>query len=756
MYCRISERSKLNQCAGECLWSRYSAVSNLRSITTKLDSILESGATAREATSQFSADLELQMGKIWQRLDSQLESLGKQLAEKAEENGMVSTLYKRKEAECAKHEQELVALKEATEKQAEQIHDLEANLVAMDAAQDDNEETIRRLEATGTEAVRLKEELRSKTAAVAELESKLNAKDRTHASEVQKYSSNMLQLAQSIQEKDQSSRISAHQAAENARREVRIEMERASTEAEHLLRDTQRERDSLAGQLETLKQKVLEKEQIEDRDSSIIKSLREDLIKAEDKGKCLTQELAQCPDTLKQLENRLTSRVEMLEVELEVSKKRATEMEEESHRQRAKSQALITALTHWATQTGLDIDGLGYLDGNASVEDISAGVVRTLEQLSVSQKPLTASHEHRPEELLLPDAELNSVSGGIGHLSHPNQENQDQAAGDQAEDDFLKEFDEYLAMCGDSEDDVSERNVHLSRLQHLRRVVVRSPANVPNEPLPPSVDQEKVRRRGALQPKSIMKRVTRSTSVMLKQGEAGASAGHGAFRRSTQDETPIDPLAPTRSRGKLSSTGSVQSSDAEGHESTNREASSRPNKRKRSNTPRSNISTSRAGSSKQAKTTEPNAPSTVTRTEEPTGSHHNHDAPATGQPTHLRRRRQERPSTVGGSNSTPVAAHKPHGTPRVASRNFRRSLSENTAQAPGPRQPNLRTYGSRAVRDSSTAGGNADFQFSLRSQPQSQSQYWPKSRESQDSVAFSQGGIKTEEDFLLPFSNLRS
>ncbi|KAG7286096.1 hypothetical protein NEMBOFW57_008399 [Staphylotrichum longicolle] len=195
-------------------------------ITAKLDTILDSRNSISEATGQLSADLELHTEKIWKRLDDQLESLSKQLAEKAEENGMVSTLYKRKDAECEQHKKAIESLRETAEKQCDQIQDLEASLVSLDAAQEENEDTIRRLQATARDTTQLREDLEAKAAAVAELQIKLDVKEREHASELQSYSSNIHKLAQAIHEKDQSLGAAVQQAAETARREARAEMEK--------------------------------------------------------------------------------------------------------------------------------------------------------------------------------------------------------------------------------------------------------------------------------------------------------------------------------------------------------------------------------------------------------------------------------------------------------------------------------------------------------------------------------------------------
>jgi chromosome segregation ATPase len=255
----------------------------------------------------LSADLELHTGKIWQRLDSHLESLSKQLAEKAEENGMVSTLYKRKDAECEEHLNELAMLRATTEKQADQIHELEASLVVSDAAQDQNEETIRRLEERATDTERLREEVKSKTAAVAELQSRLDTKEAAFSSELQNCSSNIQKLANTLQERDQSLNTAAQQAAEAARREVRQEMEEAHAKTERSLQETTKDRDSLASQVAELKRQVQEKKTSESRDAAAMRSLQQSLAMEEARGKLAAEKLAQRSTDLEEVENKLAA-----------------------------------------------------------------------------------------------------------------------------------------------------------------------------------------------------------------------------------------------------------------------------------------------------------------------------------------------------------------------------------------------------------------------------------------------------------------
>ncbi|KAK4043138.1 hypothetical protein C8A01DRAFT_13306 [Parachaetomium inaequale] len=726
---------------------------SLKSVTAKLDNILESRDASTEATSQLTADLERHTGKIWQRLDNQLESLGKQLAEKAEENGMVSTLYKRKDDECREHLKELEALRTTTEKQADQIHELEGSLVALDADQDESEEMIREL---GKEAKQLREALKSKAAAVTELQDSLNAKDTAHASELRDCRATAQKLAQSLQEKEQSSVAAAQHAVETARREVRFEMERVHAKTEKSLQEMTKHRDSLATQVEKLKQQVHEKEQNESRDASTISSLQERLAMEEARGKAAAEQLVQRSTNLEQLENQLTARVEALETELKTTRNRAVDLEGETQRERTKSEALISGLKRWAQQEGLQINGLDDLgDGNKSADEISTVLARALSHVSLSRGSQTAIPEAHPGDVSFGGE--NSKFFSSQSSQSPRADLGNHTRGDRpTKEDIRSAVGEHPGTGGNAAGDTSSNDPlsYASTLHHMRRVVVRSPANVPHEPAAPSIDQEKMRRREAVQPKSIMKRVTRSTSRMLRPADSDAAAGHGAFKRSRQDELLLDSTVPSKTGGRRADTGTIPVSDADATESTSGTFSKRPSKRRRSETARPDNSVSPLESSRQGIKREPSRPSMAPKTKELDSKGRASDTLQHGEG---RGRSLEKHSNLSSSyDFKSIPADNSRRNSGSGSQGLRRTPSANTVPVLGLRHTNVRTYGSqKAPGESSIAGGQfTEARFSLRSQlrSQSQSRYWPPraKEESQESITFSQG-VGADENFLLPF-----
>ncbi|KAH6640491.1 hypothetical protein F5144DRAFT_526074 [Chaetomium tenue] len=706
---------------------------SLNIVTAKLDSILESRVAAADAAGQLSADLELHTGKIWQRLDSHLESLSKQLAEKAEENGMVSTLYKRKDAECEAHLNELAMLRATTEKQADQIHELEASLVVSDAAQDQNEETIRRLDERATETERLREEVNSKTAAVAELQRRLDTKEAAFSSELQNCSSNIQKLANALQEKDQSLNTAAQQAAEVARREMRHEMEKVHAKTERSLQETMKDRDSLASQIEELKRQVQEKETSESRDAATMRLLQESLAVEEERGRLVTEKLAQRSTDLEEVENKLTARVKALETELKAASDRAAGLETENQRQHARSETLISGLKRWVHQEGLFADGLDNLgDSHESVEKITEILTRTLGPMPVCLDTRTGN----------PNASLgDSLPGREDSKFFSNQPMPESLKTHTGIGGFMEGDNGDPMAKHPGTDDAAEgafKNDPLpyaSRLHHMRRVVVRSPANVPNEPAAPSIDQEKMRRRGGTQPKSIMKRVTRSTSGMLRQRENDTATNQGAFKRNGGVELSNGPSLANELKGMRGDTRAISAPEAEATEDTSGAFPERPCKRRRSETARPDDSATfkssgqkmKGGSFRPVPVSEFEAVdledevSTMVRSK---GRRQGNQPNTSSSHDPLKSTSVRNSRTYSGSNS--------QGLHRVPSANTHRAL--------GSRQTNVRTYGSqRAAGGHLTEGQYTESRFPLRLQPPSR--YWPPKlkEEPQDSKTFSQG-----------------
>ncbi|KAL2187532.1 hypothetical protein L209DRAFT_764419 [Thermothelomyces heterothallicus CBS 203.75] len=678
-------------------------------VTGKLDSILELRSVATEATSQLSADLEHQLGKVWQRLDSQIETLTRQLAEKAEENGMVSTLYKRKDAECEEHLNELAILRATTEKQVNQIHELEASLIASDAVHDENEKTIRLLEARGAEAEKLKRELESKAAAVVELQSKLDAKEAAYVSELQNCSSKIHDLANAFQEKDRSLATVAQHAAETARYETQLKMERIQTKLEQSLQETTLHRDSLIDQLRKLEATIQEKEQNEIRQAETICSLRQRVAVEESKTQAAAQQLSQQSAHLEKVEHRLSSQIKDLETKLRAASDLITGLESENQRQHARSETVAAGLKNWAHKEGVLIDKFdNFGTGDRSKKEISDFLTHTLELVLSARRSQTTSLETNPTGSVLGMENSSFPAGQTAEA--PQATLQDHYQNDRVESDNPSGAMAYQTKReGDA---VGSRHVKepLSRaptLHNLRRVVVRSPANVPSEPAAPSIDQEKMRRREAMQPKSIMKRVTRSATSKLRLQDSSFAAEDGTFNINEQDATQSAVPQKQEDSASYAESMALNTDTPENKETLSRH----PKKRRRSRTAGSEDWAGSFTSSGQGGKGESSKHSTELKTERMDSRVY--ISVATGH-----EEKEARPGTnkYDSYGEKPVARH-PRRHSDSGPQDLPRTLSATNPKRLSQRKTNVRTYGSQRA-----TGEPLELQPLLQSQ--SESRYW--------------------------------
>lgn len=285
-----------------------------------------------------------------------------------------------------------------------------------------------------------------------------------------------------------------------------------------------------------------------------------------------------------------------------------------------------------------------------------------------------------------------------------------------------------------------------------RRVAVRRPTStegirkVPLPP-PPSIAQEKSRRREAVPPKSIMKRVTRSAS---REQLIENSSGSGAFGRigplETFTATPPDSAgAPLEQDVMSQGITSSHFSDVA--------ASGRPNKRKRSDDIVDSPVVVRRGRYSKGpggRSTTKAVPSTPASTSVP-NAQNGRGARGIGQPQRIYRSRHAVDILGEGLNHSGTAStstnSKPSSTlPPDAGNGANRFLP--------PRSAPTRTYGSRkSVGPEEGTGWTSQTNRESQSQSQSQplSRYSGANEETQDSMTLSQNVRKGDgDDLLLP------
>ncbi|KAK3316172.1 hypothetical protein B0H66DRAFT_604483 [Apodospora peruviana] len=546
-------------------------------IAPKLDTILASQTTARDFTNQVSTELEKYTEKIQNQLRHRDETTNQHL-EQVKENSRLGSLLKEKEAECKHHEINLESEKELSQTLKARIHELEESLAMMDATEYESAQTAQQLHALQYEVNSL-EELKSKSTKIKELEDKLVADDLSHLAEAKQLSAQIVKFNQIIQEKDAASRAEADRAADIARREVHINMERDVSELKKRLHQTEQHRDSLAEQLRKLSQNASDNERFKCEDAIMIAQLKESLSAAKRDYETIAKQKREQISNLEQARDRELARLESLRTEVAVSKSKATEPEANAHDQTVKIQGFISKLQQLKGQKGLEAVWKSFecfFQGDMGLDEFGLVVNRDLERF-------LASHT---AEVVNEAANLQhdvQIEGGVGLLSSSRIRHGPlpQAHSDDGPQSGQTDYDDITrSAAGNDEmgrqisgnDIVGNGLPPAFLLSQTRRVVVRSPSNFEHGPSPAtSIIQEQARRRLGIHPKPILKHVTENeaNSDQPSSGPALVTSTQIGQSQSSPKPVVLPRLRSSPSPGNYS-TPTVKTSDNVAKRSTGR------------------------------------------------------------------------------------------------------------------------------------------------------------------------------------------
>ncbi|KAH7630330.1 hypothetical protein B0T09DRAFT_400227 [Sordaria sp. MPI-SDFR-AT-0083] len=528
-------------------------------------------------------------------------------------------------------------------------------------------------------------------------------------------------------------------------------------------------------------------QETERQHTSAIESLKVTLASAESKCSSLSEELKAKSLELEKSNQRRSSRITDLEKELASWQEKAAQLQATyskvqkiDEERKGKLRECLTAIEQLAVKEGIvdpDADTVKLFDDRITLDEVWPKISNVVEQLMkvASTKYQTILDKQRQQleayEEITSQAGLSTNEDSQASLVNACDNlstNEDSQAslinacnnlGMNPPQETQGGNPDGIADMGSTPPDMEETSPPF--LQHRvvmglqdqgRRVAVRRPTStegirkVPLPP-PPSVAQEKSRRREAVPPKSIMKRVTRSVS---REQLIENSSGSGAFGRIG----PLDTFTAT----PPDSTGVSLEQNHMSHEVTSSHFSSvstsgRPNKRKRSDDIVDSPVIARRGRySKGAggKSTTKTVASTPTSASGPNTSDEGGPR-GIGLPQRIYRSRhavdrlsEGFDSSVNGSTS--INSKPSSSLPAEVVNGANRFLP--------PRSAPTRTYGSRKSVGPAEGNGSAsqtNHESQTRSQSQLLSRYSGANDETQDSMTLSQIVSKEGgDDLLLP------
>jgi hypothetical protein len=485
-----------------------------------LQTLYEAQSGSKETVEQLGKDVRGHIDEMWQHLETREDDLTQRLKGKRGENATLQGVIERGEQERLSLERQLRDANDLGKAQEDRIQDLVRKVDRLETQPRQDPEAKLRSEALARENDDLKAQLETKCTSISDLEAKLNAKSASYKAEVDSLTKEISKFTQLMSERDEASNSAREKAVGAVREECRAKLQRLEEKTEERVQQAREARRLAVNELEETRKKLEAREEGEHEESETVDALQTALDEA-------------------QLHNR--------------------NLVEDFHGKEAKLSTLtgvFESIWKWAASKveahGLPLDVGKVWEDSGADGDEGKRWTFLLETLFAELGSHRASfRQAAPEEgIAAPQASvtaksdtqaMSSVSGPLppGLMTREPAKSEEYGGGQDPQQAY----------------DPRTRSDPASRLRAgSRRATVKSPHPGVLTPVPPSVEQEKSRRRGNMQqPKPIIKqRVTRSTphanEFLLGQDWDAASLSPGSSKnskrpRKTDEPQSVEPLS---------------------------------------------------------------------------------------------------------------------------------------------------------------------------------------------------------------------
>ncbi|OIW24917.1 hypothetical protein CONLIGDRAFT_75762 [Coniochaeta ligniaria NRRL 30616] len=468
---------------------------------------------SKEAMEQFEKDLRAHLDKMQQHLEAPADALTLKLEEERGEIGKLKVVIDQGERERQSLERQLREATNTGKEQEERIEDLVRKVDELEAQPREDPEGKLRSQILSRENGDLKAQLAVKCSSITDLETRLNARSESYAADVASLSQEIMRLTQRMNDREETAKSATDKTLATVQEESRADLQRLEADTRERLQQAAQDRLLVVNQLAETRKKLEAAEQRRRDESGDSNALRAALNEAELRNRKLVEDLKQ------------------KEAELENDK------------------AHFTTLWNWAASKAeeyrFDIQKM-WTDAEAGGGPVRRWTFFLERVLAEIDKHRGSPGEAPPAGIADPHAADNGYShtgatpSTSGHLpprvltQEPTRSGQDENGRAPQQTSYLSPLNTEARMLG----------------ADLRRVTVQSPYPGALTPIPPSVEQEKSRRRDSKQqPKPIM-RLTRSAAHAeeLRLGQDfestassiprayGSLLGHGFTHSSDEDE----------------------------------------------------------------------------------------------------------------------------------------------------------------------------------------------------------------------------
>lgn len=469
------------------------------SILGKLEPLLESQLETKAGLDSLSEGLEEYVNEVWAALEDRQAVLEERVEQRQAENEQKTDFLRREletsEQDRVQQDDFIQGLEQTIEDCQSEIEVLCREVAELEQGQADSLVQAEHLEQIQEEHAKLKEEVTAKTARVSELQaslekskSALEMKDKDH----RKTTEEIRRVLERRLAEAQSSQI---QAVEAAQQNAMVRMNEIKIDLEKRFSQVLEERAVLQKELEAAKQQIMATRDDGSKTSEKIHSLEQELEMSKTETIRIREDVNQ-RDAEQQIATEQQARlVEDLQSQIESTGKKYNNLVENARSYDVAAHKVLQSLKQWTR----DYSAIQELSTELSkTEDRDVDHIdprfQPLMQIQLLQKAVAEYCRTQTEAVEM-------LSGGM-------------STSDDAFKTAAQATTRRRSATSGCQETMSQSSLG-GLLNHLRRVVVRSPADCAPSPTPPSVQNEKERRRAANPLRSIMKPVSHSQSQEL-------------------------------------------------------------------------------------------------------------------------------------------------------------------------------------------------------------------------------------------------
>ncbi len=503
-------------------------------ITSKLSEILNAQSQAQQAATLLASNLDAHVGDMWQHFDAREDALAIRLEEKSQENAMLSTNYEQKDQECQELATRFEQAQQHVEQHVEDCDKLKVQLTAFQNASRPDQEISVKLRSLEIEKQRLEAEVSARDSTITRLQEQLRKQLEPFPSRDEAFKNEALKFTEILVQKEAALQNTVKQVVEAACSGLRADFEGSNASMHKALSRFEEAQALVVSQLAPVEPTadnslgaVLRKH------SPFVTTPGPDL--SESDHEMLTSTMMQNMLRIEGHQKSEAIAIGNLNTDLGIAQRSLSQISKTLQQYGPRVDDMLSMLRQLIQQTTAP---------NASgknTRDMAVQVSPTAEKLIYHAAASLTTEQERPNKYGSPVLEPPPYRHQLSSHSEGESFGQETLLNGRP----LIQKSSAVLNAFPGADLMAAGEVSLpsyvprSISKDNRHVIVRSPDDYENTPIPPSIEQEKIRRRELVDLKSIIKSTQIDTSTHRGpgddegKGQAERLPGFGSFSRTT-------------------------------------------------------------------------------------------------------------------------------------------------------------------------------------------------------------------------------